>query len=161
MFVNFENLANSSKVWVYQSNREFTSNEIEEIGKKIKVFIGSWKRHGDDLKASYQIKYNQFIILAVDEEYNGVSGCSIDASANLFKQIESLYNVDLFNKFNVAFKDGEIINVVSLPDFQKYVEQQKINSKTTVFNNLVKTKKELDTNWEVAADESWHSRYFN
>jgi len=161
MFVNFENLANSSKVWVYQSNREFTSNEIEKKEKKIKVFIGSWKRHGDDLKASYQIKYNQFIILAVDEEYNGVSGCSIDASANLFKQIESLYNVDLFNKFNVAFKDGEIINVVSLPDFQKYVEQQKINAKTTVFNNLVKTKKELDTNWEVAADESWHSRYFN
>ncbi len=161
MLVNFDNLADSSKIWIYQSNREFTTNEIQEINEMMEKFIATWKRHGEDLRASYQIKYNQFIILAVDEDYNGVSGCSIDASTHIFKQIEQAYQVDMFNKLSTAFKDGEHINIVSLADFQKYVKQQKINPKTTVFNNLVKTKKELDTAWEVDAANSWHNRYFN
>lgn len=161
MFVNFDHLADSSKIWIYQSNREFTENEIQEINEMLEKFIGSWKRHGDDLRASYLIKYNQFIVLAVDEDHNEVSGCSVDASTHVFKQIEQTYQVDLFNKLNTAFKDGENINIVSLADFQKYVKQQKINSNTTVFNNLIKTKKELSTAWEVDAENSWHSRYFN
>jgi len=160
MLVNFDHLSDSSKIWIYQSNREFTVNEIHEINEMLNRFIGSWKRHGDDLKASYLIKYNQFIILAVDEDHNEVSGCSVDASAHVFKQIEQTYQVDLFNKLNTAFKDGENINIVSLADFQKYVKQQKINSKTIVFNNLIKTKKELSTAWEVDAENSWHNRYF-
>lgn len=161
MLVNFDHLADSSKIWIYQSNREFTVNEIQEINEMLKNFIESWKRHGDDLKASYLIKYNQFIILAVDEDHNEVSGCSVDASTHVFKQIEQTYQVDLFNKLNTAFKDGENINIVSLADFQKYVKQQKINSKTIVFNNLIKTKKELSTAWEVDAENSWHNRFFS
>jgi len=160
MLFEFSDLVETSKVWIYQSNREFTSNEVEEISILIENFVGTWKRHGDDLKASYQIRYNQFIILAVDESYNNISGCSIDASANLFKQIENKYKVELFNKLNTAFKDGENINMVSLSEFQKYVSEHKINANTIVFNNMVQTKKELETKWEVAAKESWHSRYF-
>lgn len=160
MLVNFDSLADSSKVWIYQSNREFFKKEIQEIREIMENFIVNWKRHGEDLRASYQIKYDQFIILAVDESLNEVSGCSVDASTHIFKQIEDKFNVDLFNKLNTAFKDGEHINIVSLADFQKYVNQQKINSKTIVFNNLVKTKKELSSAWEVDAGNSWHNRYF-
>ncbi len=160
MFVNFESLEDTSKVWVYQSNRELSNNEVEEINEILKQFVSTWKRHGDDLKASFQIKYNQFIIIAVDESYNGISGCSIDTSANVFKQIENKFHIDLFNKMNTAFKNGEHINIVTLSDFQKYVNENRINSKTIVFNNLIQTKKELETTWEVEANESWHSRYF-
>ncbi len=160
MFVNFESLASSSKVWIYQSNREFTANEVNEISEVLKDFVGSWKRHSKDLKASYQIRYNQFIILAIDESYNNFSGCSIDASTNLFKNIEEKYHVDMFNKLNIAFKNGDHINIVTLSDFQKYVKEKKINKKTIVFNNMITTKKELKNEWELAAEDSWHSRYF-
>ncbi len=160
MFVKFESLVNSSKVWIYQSNREFTANEVNEISEVLKDFVGSWKRHSKDLKASYQIRYNQFIILAIDESYNNFSGCSIDASTNLFKNIEEKYHVDMFNKLNIAFKNGDHINIVTLSDFQKYVKEKKINKKTIVFNNMITTKKELKNEWELAAEDSWHSRYF-
>ena len=160
MFVNFESLADSSKVWIYQSSREFTVNEVDEISEVLRQFVDTWKRHGEDLKSSYQIRYNQFVILAVDESYNGISGCSIDASTNLFKNIEEKYNVDMFNKLNTAFKNGEHINIVTLADFQKYVMDNKINNKTIVFNNMITTKRELENGWELAAEDSWHSRYF-
>ena len=159
MLVNFENLENTARVWVYQSVRAFSNNEEEIITKKLEAFIATWKRHGDDLKASFQIKYQQFIIIAVDESYNEVSGCSIDASVNLIKQLEKELNVDLTNKLNVSFKDGNNINIVSLANFQNYAKQQKITSKTIVFNNMVATKLEFEQHWEVTANNSWHKRF--
>ncbi len=160
MLVDFNSLVGSSKIWIYQSNREFSGLEIEVINDKLRDFVSNWKRHGDELRASFDIRHKQFIILAVDEEYNNVSGCSIDASTHIFKQFESEFQIDLFNKLNTAFKDGEHINVVSIGDFQKFVNDQKIDSNTVVFNNTITIKEELDTSWEVSANESWHQRYF-
>jgi uncharacterized protein YbgA (DUF1722 family) len=161
MYVDFESLSGTSRIWVYQSSRELSENEVVEMSHKLERFIEEWTRHGDDLKGSFQIKYNHFIILAVDESFNQVSGCSIDASTHVFKNFEEEYQLELLNKLNTAFKYGEHINVVSLGDFQKYVKESKIQPETTVFNNMVQTKKELDLSWEIPASESWHSRYFN
>jgi len=161
MYVDFENLNDNSRIWVYQSSREFNAEEIEAMEVKLKDFVNEWTRHGDDLKASFEIKYNHFIILAVDESFNQVSGCSIDASTHIFKQFESEFKVELLNKLNTAFKHGDHINVVSLADFQKYVKEDKINPDTLVFNNMVQNKADLKTLWEVPANRSWHSRYFN
>jgi hypothetical protein len=159
MLVNFESLENTSRVWIYQSTREFSKSEVEIINDKIELFLANWKRHGDDLKASYKLKYNQFIILAVDENFNDVSGCSIDASVNLMKQMEKELNVDLTNKLNISFKDNDNINIVSLSDFQKYAKQEKITSSTIVFNNMVSSKADFEQNWEVTANNSWHKRF--
>lgn len=160
MLVNFESLDNSSRVWIFQANREFLANETEIITAKVEEFIAEWRRHGEDLKASYIIKYNQFIVLSVDENYNGISGCSIDASVNLMKIFESKFQLDLTNKLNISFRDASNINVVSLADFQKFAKEGKITAETIVFNNLVATKADFETNWEVAAKNSWHNRFF-
>ncbi|WP_456460912.1 ABC transporter ATPase [Lutibacter sp.] len=160
MLINFEDLSDTSKVWIYQSNREFSDNEIEIIKKRVEDFIGSWQRHGEDLKASYQLKYNHFIILAVDEKFNEVSGCSIDASVNLIKQFEKEFKLDLTNKLNISFKVNNNINIVNLADFQQYAKQGKINLNTIVFNNMVASKADFMNNWEVIAAKSWHKRFF-
>ncbi|MEZ4842363.1 MAG: ABC transporter ATPase [Flavobacteriaceae bacterium] len=159
MYVNFNELPDTSRVWVYQSNREFTTAELAKITEKLKSFVNSWKRHGEDLKASFRIAYNQFIILAVDESYNNVSGCSIDASVSSIKQLEAEFGVDLLNKMNVSFKDGDNVNTVSLKDFKEYAKQQKIDANTVVFNNMVNSKAELENAWETEASNSWHAKF--
>lgn len=161
MYVEFDTLNDSSRVWVYQSNRELSAPEIETMEVALKDFVNQWTRHGDNLKASFEIKYDHFIVLAVDESFNQVSGCSIDASTHVFKQFEKEFNLELLNKLNTAFKDGDHINVVSLADFQRYVKEEKIHPDTLVFNNMVQNKADLETSWEVPANKSWHSRYFN
>ncbi|MBI9042724.1 ABC transporter ATPase [Lutibacter sp.] len=159
MLVDFESLDNSARIWIYQSNREFSTNEMEIINAKVESFLHNWVRHGEDLKASYLMKYNQFIVLAVDEDFNNVSGCSIDASVNLMKQFEKQFSLDLTNKLNISFKDNDNINVVPLADFQKFIKEEKITSKTVVFNNMVATKGDFNSKWEVEAKESWHNRF--
>ena len=161
MLVNFSEMNASSKVWIYTSDRSFKDEEIVEINKLVEAFINTWKRHGDDLKASFEIKYNQFLVLAVDESYNNISGCSIDASVNLIKQLEQQFNVDLTNKLNLPFRNVADINVVSYADFQSYAKQGKISPDTIVFNNMVGTVGDYKTKWEVEASSSWHKRFFN
>ena len=159
MFTEYKNLPNNSRVWMYQSDRVFTAQEIDFISKKAKDFIEQWTRHGDNLKGSFTIKYNQFLVLAVDEGFNNVSGCSIDASVRFVKELENELQIDLMNKMNVSFKDGDTINIVKLSDFQQFAKEQKITKETIVFNNMVQTKEEVENNWEVPASKSWHNRF--
>ena len=161
MFVEFETLPDTSRVWVYQSDREFTMDEMERISEKLKSFVSNWKRHGEDLKASYKIEYNKFIVLSVDENYNDVSGCSIDASVHIIKELQNEFEVDLLNKMNVAFKDGSNINTVSLKDFKEFAKQQKIKANTVVFNNMVISKTDFKHAWEVEASNSWHAKFLS
>ncbi len=159
MFVDFKLLPDTSRVWIYQAEREFTENEVEQISEKLHTFVVNWKRHGEDLKASFKIEYNQFIILAVDENYNDVSGCSIDASVYIIRELEKDFRVDLLNKMIVSFKDGTTINTVSLKDFKEYAKLDKINANTVVFNNMIQSKADFESAWEVEASESWHAKF--
>jgi len=159
MFTEYKKLPQNSRVWVYQSDREFTQEEIELISAKALLFIDNWTRHGDDLKGSFTIKYNQFLILGVDENFNNVSGCSIDASVRFIQELEKELELDLMDKMNVSFKDGNNINIVKLPEFQNFAKEQKITAETVVFNNMVNTKEDFENKWEVPANESWHARF--
>lgn len=159
MFVEYNQLPNNSRVWVYQSDRMFTSDEIDFISKNAEVFINQWTRHGSNLKGSFTIKYNQFLVLAVDEGFNNVSGCSIDASVHFVQDLEKELQVDMMDKMNISFKVNDHINVVKMKTFKEFAEQQKINAETVVFNNMVATKQELENSWEIPAEQSWHKRY--
>jgi hypothetical protein len=159
MFTEYKNLPNNSRVWIYQADREFTDTEIDFIASKAEDFINQWTRHGDDLKGSFTFKYNQFFVLAVDESFNNVSGCSIDSSVRFVQALEKELQLDLMNKMNITFKDNDTINLAKLSDFQRFVKEEKVTSETIVFNNMVNTKEDLENNWEVPARESWHKRF--
>ncbi len=161
MLVPFDSLSDEARIWVYQSSKAFSAAEEVIISERLSAFVGTWKRHGQDLRASFQILKQHFIVLAVEESYNPVSGCAIDASVNTIKELEKLLHVDLTNKMNVSFKDGDNINIVSLGDFQKYASEKKITGDTVVFNNMVAKKIDLESNWEINAKNSWHKRYIN
>jgi len=159
MFVKFENLPSHSRVWIYQSNRKFTTKEVEFITEKAILFTNQWTKHGSDLQGSFVIKYNQFLILAVDEGFNNVSGCSIDSSVRFVKELEKFMGVDMMNKMNISFKDDDHINIVTMSDFKEFIKSNKITSETIVFNNMISTKEELETQWEVSLNNSWHKRF--
>ncbi len=149
-----------SRVWVYQSDRKFTSTEEIELLDKLSEFTNQWKAHGNELQAKAEIRYGFFIILTVDETKANVTGCSIDSSVRIIKEIEQLFNVDLFNRFNMAYKvDGEVI-VNGKEDFETLVNIKKITEETIVFNNMVQNLDELNSKWEVQFKDSWHSTVF-
>ncbi|HQA73097.1 ABC transporter ATPase [Flavobacterium sp.] len=160
MFVPFDTLPEYSKIWIYQSNRKFSDEEITEIENDLKTFVENWSAHGTGLEASFILKYNRFIILSVNQEVQQATGCSIDSSVAFIQNLEQKYKVDLLDKMNVTFKNGEHIAHKSLIDFKRMAKEKAVTANTIVFNNLVNTIEEFNNNWEVPAEQSWHSRFF-
>lgn len=159
MLVKFETLPETSRIWIYQSNRSFSQEELEEVQESLNGFIEEWTAHGSDLKAGYEIRYKRFIILALDQSQTSASGCSIDASVHFIQQLEKKYDVELLDKMNVSYKQGDFVAYKSLTDFKKMAKQKAVSKNTIVFNNLVASKGEYMEHWEVPASESWHSRF--
>ena len=90
MIVDFKIVPEDSRLWIYQSNKDFTSADIEIIKEKTTIFLDNWQAHGNDLQASYLIKDKRFLVLAVNEKFNPIGGCSIDYSLQLVKDISKL-----------------------------------------------------------------------
>jgi len=161
MLVDFNTLPDTSRVWIYQANRSFSEDELTKMEVKLSEFIKAWTAHGQDLQAGFKIVYKRFIVIALNQELNAATGCSIDASVHFIQELEKAYDVDLMDKMNVSYKQGEFIAYKPLVDFKKMAKDRAISKNTIVFNNLVTNIAEFKENWEVPASESWHSRFLN
>ena len=157
MLVDFKLLSDSSKLWVFQSDKIISPSNQKILINEISPFLTDWSSHGAEIKSSFEIRYDLFLIISVDEEINSASGCSIDKLTNFIIQISNEIGVDFFNRLNVAYKsDFEKINLISLSDFKTLISEGKINEESIVFNNLIKTKKDYIEHWEVQLKNSWH-----
>lgn len=158
MSVAYEILPDSTRVWIYQSTRVLDTSEVEEIKTTIKRFAEQWISHNQDLRAFADVYYNQFIVLMVDESQAGASGCSIDKSVHFIKRLEMEYSLNLFDRMTFSYKDGEAIKMANRETFSTLYKSGKINDETLVFDNLVKTKGEFESQWLKPLNESWHKR---
>lgn len=156
--VDYNQLPDNSRVWVYQSNKAFSDEQTSALRQKLHVFINQWQSHGKPVRAWGDIKYNRFVVLVVDESYEAPSGCSIDSSVAIIKDIEAEMDVDMFNRMNFAYKtDANTVLSADRDDFSSLYTNNSINDGTTVFNNLVATKADLENKWEVKLADSWHA----
>ncbi|MGB5981465.1 MAG: ABC transporter ATPase [Nonlabens sp.] len=160
MVTDFNNLPEEARIWIYQANRPFKESELEELRPLLDNFLRKWTAHGKELNAAYDLPYNRFIVLGLDESVAGATGCSIDASVHFIQSLEQKFNIDLMDKMNVTFKNGEFLAHKDLAAFRKMAKAKSVSPKTIVFNNLVQNVGEYKDAWEVPASESWHARFF-
>ena len=155
MYVPFAEMPDSSRIWIYQSSRELNENEVNEIKELARGFVNSWTAHKQTLYASFEILNHIFLIVAIDENANDASGCSIDKSVQFIMQLEKQFRISLLDRFNVAFRLNEKVFVKSLDDFLKMYEEKKMSDDLIFFNNLIYTKNALKNKWEIPIRESW------
>jgi hypothetical protein len=60
---------------------------------------------------------------------------------------------------NVCFKQGEHVQYKDLKDFKKLLKNKALTSKSVIFDNLVNTKQDFDSFWEITIEESWYNRF--
>jgi len=154
------NISENSRIWIYQSDRAFSPTEEQAVRQQLNEFTGQWKAHGQELLTEGTVLYGRFIVIAVDEQQAEASGCSIDSSTRLIKNLEKELGVDLFNRFNMAYRSGDEVISCSREEFEQLISEGKITEDTIVFNNLIQTAGELKTSWEIPFKESWHARVF-
>ncbi|PCJ86026.1 MAG: ABC transporter ATPase [Flavobacteriales bacterium] len=152
--MNWKTLPPHSRVWIYQSNREFSDAEVNEINQKANEFVANWGSHGKELQAAIEVFHNRFVVVFVDEQHTSASGCSIDKSVHFMQQMEKDYGINLFDRMQVAYVDDEEIKTSHLNELKALSFEEGLGE-TPIFNNLVATKAEFETNWEVPLKDSW------
>ena len=157
----FDHLPDTSRIWIYQGDRKFTGTEEAEILEKENVFVRGWDTHGNDLQAGAKVLHHQFVILSVDEEKNGASGCSIDKSVRFIRELETTYAINLLDRSKIAYYHGDKVQAIPFKELKTKIDEGTIRSDTLIFNNLVDRKGDLAGKWIIPARDSWIKKYFN
>lgn len=152
------NFADSSRVWIYQSSRPFGISEAIQLEDMLNNFTGSWLSHGAPVKAYGNLFFGRFIVLMADESATTVGGCSTDSSVRFIKEVEARFSVSLFDRQMLSFIVKDKIENLPLSQLQYAIDNGFLNADTIYFNNLVATKKELESNWMITLKESWLAR---
>jgi hypothetical protein len=152
----FEGFAPNSRTWVYQASRNLTDAEANEVELLASGFAAQWKSHGAALKAAAAVLYNRFLVMMVNEDAGSASGCSIDSSVAQIRSIEQKLNIDLFDRINLAYLNvDDQLATVHANKVAEAFEHGALNEQTTVFNNMVTSYAELQSNWRIPLVESW------
>ena len=150
-----------NRVWIYQADRFLTAVEVSEISDLAQGFVASWTAHGSALAGKVMLIDNLFLILEVDEEVTGVTGCSIDKSVHFIQALGEKFGIDFFDRMCVSYIDAEDkLRLASRDEFQTLVNSNTVNEDTLVYNNLIQTSEELSTNLKIPFSQSWHSKVF-
>lgn len=159
MFVPFSQLPSTARVWVFQSHRAFTPEEEKEIASRLRAFTEEWVVHGAPLDTSFELPHRHFIVLAADESRQAASGCSIDSSVRVLKEIEQAFDVRLFERDNIGFYIGGNVVLFPLGVLKEKFSDGMLTADTLAFNNLVNTKADFQERWIVRAGDTWLKRY--
>lgn len=154
------NLADDSRIWIFQANRKFSSEEKDIIISKLKNFIADWNAHGAALLADFDLPYDQFIVVGVDENQASASGCSIDKLTKIIRELDAEYNFEFLNRMLVAFEEEENIKIEKLPTFKANVKAGVYND-IKVFNNGISNLADFKTGWVLPIEKSWANTLLN
>ena len=153
MLADFNKLPESSRIWVYASEKTLTTEQQNYILDFISEHLKGWNAHKVPLTAGVTILENHFIVIALDENKNGASGCSIDTLQKTIQELEKDLSIALMNRLNVFCKIGEIIKVI--PSFKLGV----IANEDTLFYDLTIQRKEELSNYLKPIKEGWAKSY--
>lgn len=148
----------NTKLWIYQINRKIGEDEQEHLEESLNQFLSQWQSHGSALKARGYILYNLFLIVELDPTQTEASGCSIDKLVKFLKEQESRFDFSFFDRTRMAYWQDDQVVDCDLDTFRERYRNDIIDDQTPVFNTLLESGMNWETNWLVPLKESWHKR---
>jgi len=157
MYVNFHELPEQARIWIYQAERALDTKEQALILEAGKNFLEQWVTHGESLVGSLQIVDDYFLVVGVDDRQLP-SGCSIDASVAFVRSLGEHLNVDFFGRTNILLNTRGTLSSLPLADLKGKLRAGEIDPQTRVYNTLAAKAGELKT-WLQPIQNSWLARF--
>ena len=151
-------LPDSARVWVYGSEPALEKKNADAMLTEVDTFLESWKAHGVPLHSARDWSDDRFLTIAVDQEQEGASGCSIDGLFRTLKALEAKVGGQLVTSGLVYYRgrDGEI-RAVSRDHFTQLSNEGEIDNDSEVFDLSVTGLGEWRSRFRSRAADSWHA----
>ena len=153
--IAIDQLHPQSRVWVYQASRALLPQEVTAVDQALEQFTAGWTAHDKALKAYGKVHHARFVVLMVDETQATASGCSIDRSVRFLQAVEDQLGISLFDRLFLACQTADGINAIHRDDLAKAMDEGTITADTLVFNNLVQTRQQWESEWMIPLHQSW------
>ena len=83
----------------------------------------------------------------------------IDESVSFILKLQNKYNIELLDRMNVCFKQGEFIQYKDLKEFKSLLKNRAITKNTIIFDNLISNNHDFKNYWEISIEDSWYNRF--
>ncbi|MCG9880524.1 MAG: hypothetical protein MH472_07995 [Bacteroidia bacterium] len=123
-----------SKVWVYAADRTLENTEVEFAHEQLQAFVKSWTAHEMPMDAQTFIFHNQIIVIALNESVHTISGCGIDKSVKLMKELGEKLQINFFDRMLILIKEGEQLHKYTKQSLQESLDAGKLNEDSLVWN---------------------------
>ncbi|MCU0430961.1 MAG: hypothetical protein MUF42_13435 [Cytophagaceae bacterium] len=150
---SFTGFPESSKLWVYQASQSLSPEQEAKLLQRLELFLQDWTNHGNQLKADGKFLFGRFLVLVVDESKVPASGCSIDASMRLVKELEQLLEIRFTDRMMLVYLSEEIHScpLQELP--------AEVHEGTLIFNPMVSTLGDWRNSWLSPLHKTWVRRF--
>jgi hypothetical protein len=147
-----------SRIWIFTASRELSDNEIALIREEATKFCLQWTAHKVALHAMAEVLHRNFLVIGVDEDKHGASGCSIDTMHAFIRNLGVKTGVDFFDRMRIVYLDKDNVPVnVSMNQFSQLFREGKTNPETLVFNALIGSGRDLSADFIIPVKNSWLS----
>jgi len=150
---------NDYRIIIYPASRQLTAKESKLITEKLFDFLSTWAAHGKPLSASFKIEKNQFIVVSVDEEKEAASGCSIDELGGIMREIDTEFNLGLFDRMKASFVENGEIKTMKLQDFRTALKNGELSKEIQVFDFSKNTYVSFLSDFLLPLKRSWAGIY--
>ncbi len=157
----FDQLPDHARLWVFASERPLAPAEADRLLADVDAFLATWHAHQVPLTAARDWRHDRFLLVGVDEQAAGVSGCSIDALVRTMKTLGQELGVGLLDHGAVHYRDNDQVRRLSRDAFADAAARGDVSPATVVYDNTVTSVGALRAGaWERPAAASWHQRAF-
>jgi hypothetical protein len=147
-----------NRVWTYVISQSLPPEALAELKAAGDAFVSSWSAHENKLAASFDIFKNRILVVKVNEDVHGASGCSIDKLTRFIKETETRFGIELLNRFLAAYQSGNDVEVVHASKIKEMLAKDVISENTLIYNTAVANEQELG-GWEQPLKNTWLSKY--
>lgn len=145
--MNIQQFPDDARIWIFTSDRMIAPDEQDLLKSGIEAFLQQWAAHGTQLYAACSWLNTYQLVIALDEEKAGASGCSIDALTRFMRETGAQHAIDWFNRLTMVVEDGGEVHLVSFFELGEHPEGK-------LFDPLVQRLGEIRSNWPVRISES-------
>ena len=147
-----------NRVWTFIISKKLSETELSHLLASGKSFVKAWTAHDQQLSAEFEIFKERIIVVKVNETTTAASGCSIDKLTKFIREAETKLDVELLNRFLVAYNDGDELQITHASLIKELLADRRITPQSIFYNTAVLTENELK-NWEQPLKNTWLNKY--
>ena len=147
-----------SRMWFYGLQAPMSESQANELFNLMNEFVSEWKAHGSELAAAFRLISRQFLVIAVDENQQIATGCSIDKSVHLLQEFGNKHQLDFFNRLLVHLDKGNSFRTYSISQLKEAIAKGEVHALSNILNSTATTLKENGTG-RIALKDSWAGRF--